>query len=80
MLKYVNTVAKLMILCTSFLNIQNSEIFWNVNLNLLKRLSEINLKNIPIFNECILFGFPNRSPKTKDKVLVINYCIWHIIY
>ncbi len=37
-------------------------------------------KNIPIFNECILFGYPNPSPKTKDKIHVINYCIFYIEY
>ncbi len=68
-----------MTLCTFFLNVQKSD-FWNVILNWLECLSEINLKNIIIFNECILFGYPNPSPKTKDKVHVINYCIFYIKY
>ncbi len=54
--------------------------FWNVVLNWLECLSEINLTNIQIFNECILFGYPNPSPKTKDKIHVINYCIFYIKY
>ncbi len=54
--------------------------YWNVILNWLERLSKINLKNIPIFIECILFGYPNPSPKTKDKIHVINYCIFYIKY
>ncbi len=48
--------------------------------NWLERLSEINLKNIPIFNECILFGYRNPSPKTKHKIYIVNYCIFYIKY
>ncbi len=46
-------------------------------LNWLEHLSEINLKNIQIFNE---FGYPNPSPETKGKLHVINYCIFYIKY
>ncbi len=63
-----------------FLKCSNVRDFWNMILNWLERLSEINLKNIPIFNECILFGYPNPSPKTKDKIHVINYCMFYIKY
>ncbi len=54
--------------------------FWNAIINWMEHLSEINLKNIPIFNECILFGYPNPSLKSKDKIHVINYCIFYIKY
>ncbi len=63
-----------------FLKCSKVRDIWNVILNWLERLIEINLKNTPIFNECILFGYPNPSPKTKDKIHVINYCIFYIKY
>ncbi len=63
-----------------FLNVQKSRDFWNVILNWLEPLSEINLKNITIFNECILFGYPNPTTKTKDEIHVITYCIFYIKY
>ncbi len=63
-----------------FLKCSKVRDFWNVILNWLECLSEINFKNIPTFNKCILFGYPNPSPKTKDKIHVINYCIFYIKY
>ncbi len=53
---------------------------WNVILNWLECLSKINMKNILIFNECVLFGYPNPSPEITDKIHVINYCIFYIKY
>ncbi len=63
-----------------FLKCSKVRDFWNVIPNWLERLSEINLKNIPIFNECILFGYLNPSPKSKNKIHLINNCIFYIKY
>ncbi len=41
--------------------------FWNMMINYLEQLSELNLKNIPIFNECIIFGFPYPIPETREN-------------
>ncbi len=45
-------------------------------INCLELLRELNLKNIPIFNEFINFGFP----ETREKIHVINFCIFYIKY
>ncbi len=63
-----------------FINCSKARDCWNVILNWLEHLCEINLKNIPIFNECILFGYPNPPLETNDKMHVINYCIFYIKY
>ncbi len=49
-------------------------------INWLGQLSELNLKNSPIFNECIIFGFPDPIPETREKIHVINLCIFDIKY
>ncbi len=54
--------------------------FWNMMINWLEQLRELNLKNILIFNECIIFGFPDPIPETREKIHVINFCIFYIKY
>ncbi len=49
-------------------------------INWLEQLSKLNLKNIPIFNECIIFGLPDIIPETRETIHVINFCIFYIKY
>ncbi len=42
----------------------------------LEQLSELNLKNIPIFHELS----PDFIPETREKIHVIKLCIFYINY
>ncbi len=55
-----------------FLKCAKIKEFWNMIINWLYLL------NIPISNKCIIFGFPGPTPETREKIHVINFCIFYI--
>jgi len=54
--------------------------FWHLLLNWLENVCNLQLQNIPILEECILFGYPYCSPDTHEKTDVINFCIIYAKY
>ncbi len=61
-----------------FLKCSKVKEFWNMMINWLKQLTELNLQNILIFNECIMFGFPDPILETGEKICAFNFCIFYI--
>ncbi len=46
--------------------------FWDLILNWLENVSNLELKNSPILEECFIFGFPESNMIVKEKIYVIN--------
>ncbi len=49
-------------------------------LNWIEQLYDLNFKNIPIRNECIIFRFSDTISKTRGKIHIIIFCIIYIKY
>ncbi len=63
-----------------FLYCPKVKMFWDLILNWLENVSNLELKNSPILEECLIFGFPESNKIVKEKIYVINFCIIYIKY
>ncbi len=43
--------------------------FWDLILNWLENVSNLELKNSPILEECLIFGFPESNKNSKGEDL-----------
>ncbi len=74
------TVKILMTYHISVFHSPKVKIFWNSILKCRKNISNLQLRNSPILEECLIFGFPECNIIVKGKLSVINFCIPYIKY
>ncbi len=63
-----------------FFHCPKVKIFWNSALKWLENISNLPLRNSPLLEECLIFGFPECNTVVKGKMSVINFCILYIKY
>ncbi len=63
-----------------FFHCPEVNIFWISILKWLENISNLQLRNSPILEECLIFGFPECNTVVKGKISVNNFCILYIKY